>query len=320
MKKMVLITTLITLPCLTYAMQPLDDASLAQQTGQDGLTVGISASTIEFDQLSIIDTDGIVGSATHDKAAALVVASTSSANPVKIQFLDKNNAALANTITAVLDTDGGANTSGADAFLNARIGFDSNLSKIKISPFSIYLAKPSGTVGTIGATGNIFDTTPANGLRADVTRLLSFGSGAEVNFTDGNPLAMNVQLGNAPQGVMLLLTGNIQTINIPNIELFSKSTDTTQNSSLNINGLQFKASTAAGFSLASFYAGVESNGLVMGHFGKTDKFDLTVGSIIAGTDGAQSTNDFDNLKNGSMGGFGLIGASVTNLKVNVKGM
>lgn len=317
MKKIAVATTLMVLSSITFAMQDMDDQALAQQTGQEGLTIGVSASTVKFDQISVIDTDGIAGSATHNKEGALVIAPSSNSDKVQVQLLNDTGSPTATTLLATIDSDAGT-TAGSGAFVNMGLAFP-DLKKIDISPLSIYLAKPSGTVGQIGATGSIFDASTA--LRPDVTRVLSLDSGMQINFVTGKPLAINVQLGSAPQGHMLAFSGSLDSVNIPKIQLYSKGTNTS--SSLQVNSLQLKSNIANGsngFSLAGFYAGIESDRLVAGNVGTTDKFDLTVSGVIAGAAGAQDPATFGGLKNSSLGSFGVVGASVTNLKINVRGL
>ena len=65
---------------------------------------------------------------------------------------------------------------------------------------------------------------------------------------------------------------------------------------------------------------VNSDGLTFGKAGVTDKVDLVLNNVVAGVSGVQDPNTFNNLKNGSMGNFGVVGATVSNLKMNVKGM
>lgn len=319
MKKIAVATTLMFLSSITFAMQDMDDQALAQQTGQEGITIGVSASTVKFDQISVIDTDGIAGSATHNKEGALVIAPSSNSDKVQVQLLNDTGSPTANTLLATIDSDAGT-TAGSGAFVNMGLAFP-DLKKIDISPLSVYLAKPSGPVGQIGATGSIFDTSKSTGLRQDVTRVLSLDSGMQINFVTGKPLAINVQLGSTPQGHMLAFGGSLDSVNIPKIQLYSKGASTS--SSLQVNGLQLKSNInngGNGFSLSGFYAGIESDRLVAGNVGTSDKFDLNVSGVIAGAAGVPDPATFGGLKNSSLGSFGVVGASVTNLKINVRGL
>lgn len=51
-----------------FAMQPLDDQSLAAATGQNGLTLGIQADKVKFNQVALIDTNGIASTSYNSKA------------------------------------------------------------------------------------------------------------------------------------------------------------------------------------------------------------------------------------------------------------
>lgn len=80
------------------------------------------------------------------------------------------------------------------------------------------------------------------------------------------------------------------------------------------------STNAAGISMVGFYGDIVNSGLVLGKDGTTDKFNLTLSNVVAGTTGSQSATSFNNLKNASIGTIGLVGASVTNLKMTVKGL
>ena len=71
--------------------------------------------------------------------------------------------------------------------------------------------------------------------------------------------------------------------------------------------------------LDGFYAGVDPTGLIFGNNGVSSKFDASLNNVTLGNVGTQSTTTFNNLPNGSMGSFGITGASVTDLKMKVSG-
>ena len=73
--------SLLLLSPMAMAMQPLDDQSLSATTGQDGISVGVNLSKVNFNQAAIIDTDGFTTTALGSTVAltskaALVMAAT----------------------------------------------------------------------------------------------------------------------------------------------------------------------------------------------------------------------------------------------------
>lgn len=308
------------------ALQAMDDNALAEQTGQDGVTIGLDFpnSTISFNQAIITDTDGMAGAT---GSASLVIAPQTYSGTQGIRlFKDNSSNSLATApIKIKIDSDGNA----GKPVLNAAISLPSDMQRLRINPFSIYLATGSSNIFTARKT----DILPTNTLRVGVTELFRLSTeGIDVVFAPSNPLTINVQLGNAPQNHMFMITGgsilcvgsNAACMTTPGavgsnpIELIS-GIGTTQ-SSLKL-GFSLKATDQVqGFRLNGFYADVVDSGLVFGKEGITDKFDAELTNVVAGLAGAQDPTVFNNLKNGSMGNFGAIGAQVTNLKVNVKGM
>ncbi|MCT9480302.1 hypothetical protein KTJ28_17630, partial [Acinetobacter baumannii] len=57
----------------------------------------------------------------------------------------------------------------------------------------------------------------------------------------------------------------------------------------------------------------------IGNIGVSSKFDASLNNVTLGNLGTQSTTTFNNLPNGSMGSFGVTGASVTDFKMKVSG-
>ena len=315
MKKVFVTLSILALSHSAFALEQMNDQDLASQTGQDGITIKLGVSAVAFDQVSLIDTDGMTGAT---GSAALVIAPlvkpTATGGSTQINFLNAGGTAVNNLFTATIDSDGGAVSS--DAFANINLAF-SELKKITIDPFAIYLAPTTNNSRTIGSVGSVFGSGTT--LRAGVSKLLQIGSGTEkltVNFKDA--LGVNIQLGNAPQGHLVTLSGSLQSINIPKIKIFSNNAGATSSLSLDAELKATNAST--GVSLGGFYVDVVPGGLNFGKTGTTDKFDLTLNNVVAGEIGVSDPNTFNGLKNGPMGNFGMVGASVTNLKVNVKGM
>lgn len=314
MKKVLVTLSILALSHNAFALEQLNDQDLASQTGQDGITIKLGVSAVAFDQLSLIDTDGIAAT-TSTGSAALAIAPITSTGSVKVNFLNAGDTAVNNLFTATIDSDGGASASGA--FANINLAF-SELKKITIDPFAIYLAPTANASRTIGSTGSVFTGT---GLRSGVSKLLQIGDASNklsINFKDS--LGANIQLGDAPQGHLVQLSGSLQSINIPKIKIFSKNTVASEDNSLSLDAAITATNSATGIRLDDFYMDVAPDGLNFGKTGTTDKFDVTLSNVVAGVSGAQDPATFGGLKNSSMGNLGIIGASVTNLKVNVRGL
>lgn len=298
---------------LVLAMQPLDDQSLATTTGQDGINIGVGFSKIDIEQISLIDKDGITApimNKDYKSPAAFVVAGAVN-SPINVNFVGANTSP---TLNMVMDTDGGS----GQAFANLAVSFGNQISAIKVSPFAIYLAS-SNSVSTATASKSIFNT--AGTLNTGVSKIFEVGSASnnfEISFNNINRPEMNVQLGNVPQGQMIQFRGAIQAIcgtgtGCP-ISIISGDTAAKFD-------FQMKATDATnGFVLNGFYAGVEPTGAVFGNMGSSSKMNVALNNVMLGREGVRDTNTFNGLSNGSMGSFGAIGASVKDLKVNIRGL
>lgn len=302
------------------AIESMDDAALAAQTGQDGINIGLQfpSSTISYDQVLLTDTNGMTGAVSP---ASLVVAPTTRGVDQGVRLFKADGSLTATPLLIKLDADG----NGIKPVLNANISFPTDLKRINISPFSIYLAPTASSVFTSSRASGTTGT-----LRSDVSEVLRVGgTGIDVTLTDynvtsnpNNVLGVNIQLGNAPQGHMIMLTGGsiaeIKNDPAAPIQVMSKNASTSSSLKLNFNLSAFN--TATGFRLSGFYGDLNDAGFTFGKAGDTDKFNLVLSDVVAGTAGQADSAVFNGLKNASMGSIGLIGAKATNLKVNIKGM
>ncbi len=115
-------------------MQPLDDQSLSAATGQNGLTLGIQADKVKFNQVALIDTNGIASTSYNSKAG--VVIAGNSTNPVpSIEFI-KAAVSTNPSFNIAIDTDAGA----GKPFVNLAVTMGSDVNGIRLTPFSVYLA------------------------------------------------------------------------------------------------------------------------------------------------------------------------------------
>lgn len=316
-----------------WALEAMSDGAMAEQTGQDGITVALqyTNSTISFSEAIITDTNGMAGAT--GKASLVIAPQTFSSTQGIRFFKDISSTTLATApINIKMDAEGNAGT----PVLNAAISLPSDMQRIRINPFSIYLATGSDSIFTqrkIDSGTN--SATNTNLYRAGVTELLRVnGEGIDTIFKSGDAVTINVQLGNTPQGHMFMFTGgsilcianngrcmaNPTTLENANpIELIS--TNSSGNSSLKLNFKLTASNQVTGFRLNGFYGDINADGLTFGKVGVTDKLDLVLSNITAGcSSGCQDINTFNNLKNGSIGNLGIVGASVTNLKVHVRGL
>ena len=345
-KKLGCLSLLLFTP-MAMAMQPLDDQSLSAMTGQDGLTVSVNISKIDFKQAAIIDNDGFSNpDATLPGKAALVMA-TSPGGPANIgvDFVQTFNAngsiqnSSSELFKAVIDSDAGTGTNGA--FANVALTLGSDVNGLRIRPFSVYLTPDqydpgdstkhaiSTLVGSTYTQHSIFSTGTTL-KSSNIKELLRVSNNIDVKFVTTNKPRMNIQLGASPQGHLVMLDGAIDSVCAPT---------TTQPNGCSFNlvsgttgakfDLQMSGKDANGFSLNGFYAGIEAGAgsipgaVVFGNTGTSDKLNLSLNNIKMGDEipvGNLNSNIFNGLQNGSLGNIGAVGVSATNLKMRVSGM
>ena len=331
------------------AMQPLDDHSLSSTVGQDGLDISMQAN-IGFQQIAVVDTDGLSYGQTlasgnpnrydapdYNEKAGLVIAGVAgqtkpvSAPAIMISGLDNSNTPNTLTVNASIDTDAGSGVNGA--FTNIAVTFAN--AGIRISPFSIYAAPKSSLSSLVGANytrNSIFTTDTFFNPAANVREILRVKDNIDILFNANKP-KLNIQLGSAPQGKMVMFSGAIDSIcgsgNGCNMMLVSDylTSGDVSTSPVGVGfDFQFTGHNGSPFSLDGFYAGVEgkssldNGGFVFGNAGESSKFDLKLNNVTLGNTGSSAIGTFNSLPNASIGNIGAIGASVTNLKVKVSGM
>lgn len=321
----VLMSFIICTPVM--AMETINDQDLSDLTGQSGLSIGIGMSNLSMSQLAVIDNDGIPATTlldepgTYKSAGALVFSSRNAADNIGVKLLTTqsggSDTAYSNSgINLTIDADGNSGR----PFLNIGLKFGSDLQRIKISPFSIYLANQSA------ATSSIFlDPTSGTALKSGVIELLRIGNnGIDINFMPNKSPYVNFQLGNAPQNKMFLLGGAIKSICSNSCIMDGTNTITLVSGTTGLSlGFKLEGTNAStGFLLDGFYGGVTpTEGLVFGNIGTSSELNLNINNMTLG-DAAAAPNIgvFDGLKNGSVGNMGANGVSVTNMKMAIKGM
>ena len=229
--KLVLATS-VAFSANAMAMQAMDDASLSETTGQDGLTIGIGISKIAIEKLFIHDNDGLkdgynlvnptTGASTPQTAAAgsIVIRGTSD---TAITDADRVNP----TTTAHHGVLIGANYDDNGAYLLE----SRNLADLVIdsdagngNPFINVAAQVSGLdikIGRIGVT--------ASGA-ADPDSIRRGGAGVVNDIISGlevktGVINANIQLGAAPQGAMIKMnTVMVGGLEINNLGILDNST------------------------------------------------------------------------------------------------
>lgn len=344
-KKLGCLSLLLFTP-VAMAMQPLDDQSLSAMTGQDGLTVSVNISKIDFKQAAIIDNDGFSNpDATLPGKAALVMA-TSPGGPANIgvDFVQTfNDGSIQNSSSelfkAVIDSDAGTGTNGA--FANVGLTLGSDVNGLRIRPFSVYLTPDqydpgdstkhaiSTLVGSTYTQHSIFSTGTTL-KSSNIKELLRVSNNIDVKFVANNKPRMNIQLGSSPQGHLVMFGGAVDSV---------CASTTSQPSGCSFNlvsgttgakfDLQMSGKDANGFSLNGFYAGIEAGAgsvpgaVVFGNTGTSDKLNLNLNNVWLGDTipaGSLNSSIFNGVQNGSIGNIGAAGVSATNLKMRVSGM
>ena len=224
--KLVLATS-VAFSANAMAMQAMDDASLSETTGQDGLTIGIGISKIAIEKLFIHDNDGLAPKGVANEAG---FGGTSTAGAIVIRGKTDtapDAAALADPTTATHGVVIGANYDNNGAYLLA----SRNLADLVIdsdagagNPFINVAAQVSGLdikVGRIGVTASGADD-PDSIRRGGAGVVNDIISGFDVKT---GVINANIQLGAAPQGAMIKMNTVMQGgLEIKNLGILDNST------------------------------------------------------------------------------------------------
>lgn len=224
--KLVLATS-VAFSANAMAMQAMDDASLSETTGQDGLTIGIGISKIAIEKLFIHDNDGLApkgvaneaGFGGTSTAGAIVIRGTSD---TAITDADRVNPTTTEHYGVVI----GANYDNNGAYLLA----SRNLADLVIdsdagagNPFINVAAQVSGLdikVGRIGVTASGADD-PDSIRRGGAGVVNDIISGFDVKT---GVINANIQLGAAPQGAMIKMnTKMVGGLEIKNLGILDNS-------------------------------------------------------------------------------------------------
>lgn len=189
--KTVMIALCIMASSKVLAFQILDDSSLSQVSGQDGITITLNTNNIIADRIVWTDNDGLQPVGGHDfaistpAAGSVVFGDGTLGNQFKMS---------GGTTKITIDADGGSGNS----FLNVNVQLPENLT---IETGKVYTAVKDTNHQLINST-QIMDSM-----------IISLGS-----------LDMNLQLGAAPQGGFLKIFGKVDSgIRISNVHLIASS-------------------------------------------------------------------------------------------------
>lgn len=297
------------------AMEQLDDHQMAASTGQDGLTIGIQLpnSTISFNQIGLVSIDDRSNPASS--RASLVMAPNDYSPTQGVRFFNGSGTPTIQPFTIKFNAD----ANGGDPLLNVNFALPNDLERIRINPFSVYIADGSGSIFNSRLTNGVGTNT----LRVGVTEMLRVGTnGIDIRFKTGDPISLNIELGAENQGHMFQFTGGslLQVVSNAPIEIMSLNNGGTTQSSLKLNLDISATDQTTGFRLTGFYGDISDSGLVIGKDGWTDRLDIRINNIVVGDLPAASPTVFNGLANGSIGSIGLEGLRLENLKINVAGM
>lgn len=178
------------------AMESLDDEILSQATGQDGITLTIDTTGLTIGALYLHDNDGLDASRTIGSVSlgGTGSPSTTSSGAVTIEGLTLAKAAGSTGPLATVTIDADAGASGTAPFLN--IGVALEATDITIDKIGV---ATSNTPQTISNT-----TTARRGVDATTQKEIIEDLGISLGAS-----ALNIQLGNQPQGALIVADATV---------------------------------------------------------------------------------------------------------------
>ena len=206
-KKLALVTAMFAATTGAYAMEAMDDESMAAATGQDGITVVINTPATGITMTQIIhDNDGHAG---NTNSGAIVIGDPADPTNSTVGGPAPMKIVLGGALTLTIDADGGDATPVAagqtGAYLNIGVAL-TGTTTINTGDLSVV---NSGTASGTQAAGAGFGTVTAAGSTILKDMAISLGA-----------TTMNIQLGAEPQGAMIKLdTAITGGLNVANFEL-----------------------------------------------------------------------------------------------------
>lgn len=215
LKKLLLVSAIAAASASASALEAMDESSMSAATGQDGLDIFASLN-ISGGTLTYTDTDGVLPATTP--------AYTASGDLIMNGLAINDGAGGAAKMKIVVDVGGATATD--SGMLQATIN---GTTALKASLTSIQVKKSTGSVAT---------------------DIVTFAGGAGITIATGYKL--NLQLANAPQGHLGVLTGNLGTITIgTNTANDIKVLDAANSGGTNLSGIGLGQLTLSGVNLGS---------------------------------------------------------------------
>jgi len=188
------------------AMESMDDSALSSTTGQEGITLTIKTDEVKIGKLIVHDNDGLSAAATISPTTATLAGGTATAggitvNGVSVKVDTASPFALAsagaraalgltNDVLAIVKVDADAGAGGTAPVLN--VNMLNNAMAIHVDSIGV------------GASNSV--ASMAGKARRGVTSEVSLIQ--DIDLTIGAS-ALNIQLGNQPQGAMIAANGVI---------------------------------------------------------------------------------------------------------------
>lgn len=300
-KKLALVTAMFAATSGAYAMEAMDDESMAAATGQDGITIGITTNALTLDQ-RIHDRDG------YDPTNA--VADTIGGIEDGALIIDNM---IVNTnggeIVLKIDADGGA--AGTAPFLNVNVSIPNN-TVIQTGDISVAssdnVADANGGVGTwaiSNQTGTIMDS-----------QTITLGS-----------TALNIQLGNEAQTyswgagtktamilVSTTMTGGL-TVGTVAAGVYSGGVTLNDGSSvesISIGRMRLRDNAGTDLTVGSVGINVENNGLVV------DIASIGTGGLYQSMERV-ALGDVGVAGNGYLGDIEVLGLDLNGTSIRISG-
>ena len=188
------------------AMQSLDDADLSAATGQEGITLKIKADEVKIAKLIVHDNDGLSATATISPTTATLAGGTDAAggitvNGVSVKVDNASPFALASAgARAALGLTG--NTL-AIVKIDADAGAGGTAPVLNVNMLNNAMAIHVDSIG-VGASNSV--ASMAGKARRGVTSEVAIIENLDLTV---GASALNIQLGNQPQGALIAANGVI---------------------------------------------------------------------------------------------------------------
>ena len=188
------------------AMESMDDSALSSTTGQEGITLKIKADEVKIAKLIVHDNDGLSAAATISPTTAALAGGTATAGGITVNGVSikvdttspfavasagtRAALGLTNDVLAIVKVDADAGAGGTAPVLN--VNMLNNAMAIHVDSIGVGASK---SVASMAGKAR-------RGVTNEVTLI------EDLDLTVGAS-ALNIQLGNQPQGAMIAANGVI---------------------------------------------------------------------------------------------------------------